>query len=146
MAVSFANQLTPTNLPANTRILEDATLKATGTLPASNTTSNTGVIDLFNATPYPTTETINVKIDYTATTGNASNSNGTLVLMHSADNSTFANIPTLGSSPIVMANTVAAASYTYKLPPGCYRYIKCSANQPNVTNLSASVLTMRLLF
>jgi hypothetical protein len=147
MSVSFSNLTTPTNNPTNERILQDAALKAVGTLPASNTTANTGVIDLQQATPYPTTETINVYVDYTASAnGNASNANGTIILMHSADNSTFTNIATLGTVPVVQAAGVAAANYTFKLPPGCYRYIKARSALSTVDNLSDSVLTLRLLF
>jgi hypothetical protein len=147
MSVSFANQLTPTNYPFNSRILEDALMKATGTLPSAAAPSNTGVIDLQQITPYATTETINVSVDYTASAnGNASNANGTIILMDSADNSTFTNIATLGTVPIVEAATVAAASYTFKLPPGCRRYIKARSAQATADNLADSVLTLKLLF
>lgn len=145
MSVYFSNLTTPTNNPTNERLLQDAALKATGTLPASNTTANTGVIDLQQPDPYPTTETINVYVDYTASAnGNASNANGTIILMHSADNSTFTNIATLGTVPVVQAAGVAAANYTFKLPPGCYRYIKARSALSTVDNLSDSVLTLRL--
>lgn len=147
MSVSFSNQLTPTNQPFNSRILQDATMKATGTLPASGTTSNTGVIDLQVATPYPVTEVINVQVSYGASAnGNASNANGTIILMDSADNSTFANISTLGTVPVVQAAGVVAASYTFKLPPGCRRYIKARSAISTTDNLSDSTLTLQLLF
>lgn len=148
MSVSFSNLTSPDNNPFNDRILEDAGTKATGKLPASNTAvANTGVIDLQQATPYPTTETVNAYVDYTASAnGNASNANGTIILMHSADNSTFANIPTLGTVPIVQAAGVAAANYTFKLPPGCYRYIKARSALSTADNLADSTLTLRLLY
>jgi hypothetical protein len=148
MSVSGFTAIAPTNYPANSRILVDAAKVATGTLPATATTSNTGVIDLQNITPYPTTETINVGVAWTASAnGNASAANGSIVLYDSADNSSFAAISTLGSVPIVSAATIAAGSYTFKLPPGCRRYIMAVSTMAAGTgNVADSVLTLQLLF
>jgi hypothetical protein len=149
MSVSGFSAPTPDAYPFNDRILVDAGKVATGTLPASTSTSNTTVIDLQNITPFPTTETIIVGVAYTASAnGNTSASNGTIVLMDSADNTTFTNIATLGTVPIVLsgASVVAAAAYEYKLPPGCRRYIKASSIKADSANLADSVLTLQLQF
>ena len=148
MSVSGFNAIVPTGYPANTRLFVDALKVATGTLPATATTSNTGVIDLQNITPYPTTETINVGVSWTASAnGNVSAANGSVTLYDSADNSTFAQVVTIGTAPIVAAATIASGSATFKLPPGCRRYIMASSTAPAGTaNLADSVLTLQLLF
>ena len=148
MSVSGLTALTPDNYPANSRILEDASKIATGTLGANTTVSNTGVIDLQTVAPYAVTETINVSVGYSASAnGNASAANGVIYLQDSADNTTFANISTLGTVPIVEAAALVAASYTFKLPPGCRQYIKaCSKTSTGAANYADSVLTLALLF
>lgn len=148
MSVTGFSALTPDNYPVNSRYLVDAAKVATGTLGASTTVSNTGVIDLQNITPYPTTETINVSVGYAASAnGNASAANGVIYLQDSADNTTFANISTLGTVPIVEAAALVAASYTFKLPPGCRRYIKaCSKTSTGAANYADSALTLELVF
>jgi hypothetical protein len=148
MSVSNLSAIVPDNYPANSRILLDASKIGTGTLGASTAVSNTTVIDLYNITPYPTTETINVNVGYAASAnGNVNAANGVIYLQDSADNTTFANIATLGTVPIVEAAALVAADYTFKLPPACRRYIKaCSKTGTGAGNYADSTLTLKLLF
>ena len=153
MSVSFKG-LTPDNYPANTRILQDATMSATIALPATATTANTGNINLQNITPYPTTETINVLVT-TGASANGNSVNGTIVLQDAAANTdgtanttTWANISTLGTVKIVEgASSTVATSNTFKLPPGARQFIRAQAQLvTNTADLSDANLTIKLLF
>ena len=153
MSVNFSGQV-PTNYPFNSRILADANFIRTLALPASATTANTSNLDLQVATPYPTTETINVSVSTTASV-NGNSVNGTIILQHASANSdgtantaTWANIPTLGAVAIVEgASSTAATSYTYKLPPGCLQFIRAQVTLPaNTASLADGTLTLSLLF
>jgi hypothetical protein len=154
MSVSFSNLLTPTNLPTNDRLLQDALVSATVALPATAALANTGNINLQVATPYPTTETINVLVSTTAS-ANGNSVNGTIVLQDAATNSdgtanttTWANIATLGTVKIVEgASATVATSNTFKLPPGCRQFIRAQAQLvANTADLSDSNMTIKLLF
>lgn len=147
MSVSFSNQLTPTNYPANTRILADASLIRTKAMPAAAGTANTPGLDLGVATPFPTTETININVTAGASaTGNSVN--GTIVLQDSADNSAFTNIATLGTTTVVdSGSATTAVDVTYKLPVGCKRYIRAQCIFPaNTSDHSDANVTLTPLF
>ena len=140
--------------PFNSRILQDANYIVTLALPSSATTANTNNINLLVATPYPTTETINVLVATTAS-ANGNSVNGTIVLQHTNVNTdgtensaAWANIPTLGTTAIVEgASSTAAVAATYKLPPGCKQFIRAQVTLPaNTVDLSDATLTCQLLF
>ena len=153
MSVSFSNLLTPTNLPFNDRILQDASLLATIAMPAGSALVSTTNINLTEVVPFPVTETINVLVGYGASAnGNANATNGVVYLQHAeaasgvANASNWLNIPTLGTQPLVAAATIAAATYTFKLPPGCKQFIRASARWGDASNLADANLTVQLLF
>jgi len=156
MSVSFSNQLTPTNYPVNTRILKDATLSETVAMPVAAARANTGDIDLTVATPFPTTETINVYVDIGAAATANDGNDGAVILQHTSANSdatangaAWANIPTIGPSTVtIAANAVAAQNWTYKLPPGCYQFIRATyvPIASCTDTLSDANLTCTLLF
>lgn len=160
MSVSFSNQLTPTNQPYNLRILEDATLSKTAAMPVATAFSNTSHIDLAVATPYPTTETINVLVDIGAVAaGVNTGNNATVVLQHTSANAVagdgtpnavaWTNIPTLGTSTVVAAaNAVAAQNFTYKLPPGCLQFIRAQIRPiaSSTDTWNTGNITLKLLF
>lgn len=153
MSVNFQG-IVPTNYPFNSRIVVDANLVQNVALPASATTANTNAIDLIQATPYPVTETVNVGVNTTASV-NGNSVTGNIYLQHTAansdgtaDNGNWANIPTLGLVTVTEgASTTAATTNTYKLPPGCKRFIRAQVSLPaNTANLSDATLTLELLF
>jgi hypothetical protein len=147
MSVSFTVPFAPNNAPANTRILVDGTMTASVALPAATGTAVTAGLNLQNATPFPTTETINVSLS-TSASANGNSVNGTAWLQDSADNSSFANIVTLGTVNLVNGDSSQAAqSFTFKLPPGCRQYILGKVSYPaNTANLSDASLTLQLCF
>lgn len=152
MSVNFQG-IVPTNYPFNSRIVVDASLVQTVALPASATTANTNAIDLVQATPYPVTETVNVGVNTTASV-NGNSVTGNIYLQHTTANSdgtantgNWVNIPTLGSVSLTEgASSTAATTNTYKLPPGCERFIRAQVSLPsNTANLSDGTLTLELL-
>jgi hypothetical protein len=152
MSVSFTGP-TPTNYPTNSRTVRDATKVVTIALPASATSVNTNAIDLEVATPYPTTEIINARVGVSAAAA-GNNVNVTAVLQHTsantdgtANSAAWTNIPTLGTSTVVVTGAIAAQTFDYKLPPGCLEFIRCQFIGPtNVGNVSTSTGTLELLF
>lgn len=152
MSVSFSS-LTPNNYPTNSRTVRDANWSVNVALPASATSANTNALDLQVATPYPTTEIINVRVSVgAAAVGN--NVNVTAVLQHTeantdgtANTANWVNIPTLGTSSITVTTAIAAQNFDYKLPPGCKEFIRSQFIGPaNVGNLAAATGTLELLF
>lgn len=154
MSVSFTG-LTPDNYPVNSRILQDINKSNTVALPATATTTNTGAIDLQNATPFPTTETIDVYMSSTAS-ANGNSVNGTVSIQQTSANSdgtanaaAWANIPgRAGCMTIVEgASSTAAVTYRDKLPPGCLRFIRARITlATNTADLSDANFTIQLLF
>lgn len=146
MSVSF-NSFTPNAYPVNVRNLVDANFVTNVALPGTATTANTNAFDLQVATPYPTTESIDVYV-VTGASARGNSVNSTIVLQDSADNATFANINTLGTTTIVQgAGSTAAVSNYYKLPRGCRQYVRAQVASPtNTGNIADAVVTVSLLF
>jgi len=153
MSVNFAG-IVPTNYPVNTRLLIDANYVVSVALPATATTANTNALNLLVATPYPTTETINVGVNTTASV-NGNSVTGNAYLQHTSANSdgtpnsaAWVNIPTLGTVPITQgASTTAATTNTFKLPPGCLQFIRAQVSLPaNTVSLADATLTLELIF
>lgn len=144
MSVSFANQLTPTNQPFNDRILQDASMTTSIALASSAGYANTAALDLKVATPFPTTETINVYVVWAAS---ANAGNGYYVIQDSATNSSaaFTNIATLAPQLVTVATTANVA--TFKLPPNTKRYVRVqSKTGANSEDLSDATISATLLF
>lgn len=163
MSVTFSG-LTPNNYPTNDRAILDYNYIVSVALPNAANTVNTNYLDLFAAAgqkvpstyPYPTTETVNVKILTTASTA-ANNKNINIVLQHTGalsngavDSGNYANIPTLGAPiKIVTGNATAhaATTTTTKLPPDCLQFIRAQATgEANGGNASDGTLTLELAF
>jgi hypothetical protein len=159
MSVSFSNQLTPTNAPFNSRILQDASLTVTHALADAAAWANTSHIDLGVAVPFPTTETINVYVSTGATAAGNTGNNGTLILQHTAANLVsadgtpnavaWANITGVGPLNLILTDSATAAqNWTLKLPPGCLQFIRAQ-HRPKASGtdtLSGANFTLQLLF
>src|SRR5882672_3212783 len=78
-------------VPLNQRALLDQNYIVTANFPNAANTVNTSGMDLAQATPYPTTDRIDVNFVCTAGSG-ANNKNVNFALQDSADNITFANV------------------------------------------------------
>lgn len=136
--------------PTTTRNLKDATLAVTAALPNAGNTVNSNGIDLGSTAPYPVTEKFTVKISTTAANGSNSK-NINIRIMDSADNTTFANVATIGN-PVLRVTDNANAGFpagaaTIQLPPGIQRYIRATAlGEANGGDASAGTFSLELLF
>lgn len=148
MSVSF-NGLTPSNLPTNTRAVIDANYLVTRALPATNNTVYSSSIDLgdsISGIPYASTETVNVQVLVPAlTNGQMSTNTITYYVQDSADNSSFSNT-VLTAAYTGAGSGMSAATLTFKLQPGCRRYIRLSVTNSGASDCSASTATLQLAF
>lgn len=136
--------------PNNARALLDQNYIASAALPNAANTVNTSGLDLVQATPYPTTDRIDVQI--VTTGGNGANSkNINFRLMGSTDNSSFTNIATF-ANPLLQTVDNSGAGYNnaniiVKLPPSCPRYIRATAlGEANGGDASNGSFVVQLLF
>lgn len=125
MSVSFSNQLTPNNYPTNQRAIVDNNFVQVVAMNANAAAAtNTNAIDLQQATPYPTTEIVNIQIGMTAVgngNGPANSGNINVVLQVSADNSNWANSNIFATPLLSVAASNGSIAATYaniKLDPG----------------------------
>ena len=159
MSVSFANQLTPTNWPVNTRILEDATKAVTVAMPVAAAWVNPAHIDLTVATPYPTTETINVYLSAGVSAAGNTGNNCAVAIQHTSVNAVagdgtpnavaWTDVPNLGALSWIGNLTASAAqAWTIKLPPACNQFIRCQMRPVAAASdtLSDANIAMKLLF
>lgn len=148
--MSFSNGLTST-LPYNSRQLLDENFIVTANLPNAANTVNSSGLDLRQATPYPTTDRVDVQILCTGTGTGANNKNINFRLQDSADNGNWTNVAVF-ANPILQTvdnnNTFFnATSITFKLAPTSQRYIRAVAlGEANGGNASAGTFTLQLLF
>ena len=156
MSVTFSNLLTPNNYPTNQRAIIDNNFVQIVALNAANTTAtNTNAIDLLQATPYPTTEIVNVQVAIGAVAnglGPLNSKNINAVIQTSADNSTWAN-STVYATPLLVASSTAnglivAVTANIKLFPGEVRYIRAqfAGEAAGGTPNNALLGTLQLLF
>ncbi len=163
MSVNFSG-ITPNNQPYNDRLVLDQNYIVNVALPNAANTVNTNKLDLFaaagaplpNTLPYSTTETINVIILTTQSTG-ANSKNINVVLQHTGqlsngavDTSNWVNIPTLGAPIKVVAGNAAnypASTTKTKLPPGTLQFIRAQATgEANGGDASDGTLALELGF
>lgn len=127
MSYSNSTAGTALNGPNNNRLLLDQNYIVTASLPNAANTVNTSGIDLTVATPYPTTDQVDVNIILTAGVG-ANNKNINCRLQESSDNGNWTNCVGLGN-PILQVidngntNTNAANNF-FKLQPTALRYLR----------------------
>lgn len=131
----------------NSRTLKDAGLSVNIALPNAANQVNSNVIDLVQATPFPMTTKFTAQVATTQSTG-ANSLNINYTIADSADNSSFANVVSLGS--IVVAGNAAnypASTTNFQLPPGTRRYIRATAKgEANGGNAADGTITLTLLF
>jgi hypothetical protein len=129
------------------RAILDNDLIVSVALPNAGNTVNTNGIDLGETRPCLPGEQYQVKISTTAGTA-ANNKNITIVVQDSADNSTFANIATLGSTLINEgSSSYAATTAYYSLPSITRRYVRASASgEADGGNAADGTLTLSLVF
>ena len=128
----------------------DASLTITNAFPAQNTTAaSTGSIDLGIVSPNLAGTDSDVVLTLPATT-TATGQTFTFTIQDSADNVTFAAtgpIARLAAAVITGAsNATAAATFTWRLPPGIKQYIKVSVTASATTgNQTALNYTLNVL-
>lgn len=149
--MSFTNTTNiPLNTPVNARQLIDGIYVVAASLPNAANTVNTSGLDLLQATPYPTTDRVDVNIVITPGLGN-NNKNINYVLQDSADNGNWTNVKFL-AAPLfqVTDNTntnVNSANVVVKLMPGGQRYIRLqgtgeASGNPGTNGLATLQLLM----
>lgn len=111
------------------RRLADANLTKTKVLPAAAGANAGNSIDLGQTTLGPLADDLEVLVEIEATPDLVDDKTITLTLKDSADDSTFAAIPSLATLVQTGASSAgaAAASRRYKLPPTTRRYIRLEA-------------------
>lgn len=110
------------------RRLDVAQVK-TQALPAAAASNNTASIDFGQTILGPLAGDLEVLVEIEATPALVDAKTITLTLKDSADNSTFAAIPTLAAVVQTGASSAGAAanSVRFKLPPSCRRYLRLDA-------------------
>lgn len=116
-----------------TRRLQDANLVKTKALPAANAANASDSIDLGQTTLGPAADDIEVEISIPATPALVDAKTITLTLKDSADNSSFAAIPSIATLVQTGAGGAgaAAASRRFKLPPSTRQYLRLDAAVEN---------------
>lgn len=136
--------------------LRDAALKASDALPAAAGTVNGTAIDLGNTLTDRGARLEKDELLLSAPALTVTQLPNTTTMTYALQSSTLANFASntsLVGSAIVQTgnNAAAAASYRFKLPTNCARYVRAvavSANVGNATvgNCAASNMTLELLF
>lgn len=148
--MSFTNGLTGT-LPQNQRQLLDQNFIVTAAMPNAANTVNTSGLDLVQATPYPTTDRVDVQILCNGLGVGANNKNVNFRLQDSADNGNWTNVA-IFANPILQTvdnnNTFFnPVNVIFKLGPASQRYIRAVAlGEANGGNASAGTFSLQLLF
>lgn len=111
------------------RRLADANLTKTKVLPAANAANASASIDLGSTVLGPAADNIEVLISIPATPSLADTKSITLTLKESADDSTFAAIPGVGTLVVTGSGGAgaAAASRSLRLPSTTRRYLRLDA-------------------
>ncbi len=158
MSVNFAG-IVPNNAPVNSRNIIDGNYIVSIALPNAANTVNTNALNLLVATPFPTTETINVRLLTTLATG-ANSKNINCVIQHTAantdgtaDNGNWTNIVQFAAPFTVIAGNATkypaftSANGVVKLPPNTKQYIRAQATgEANGGDASDGTATLELLF
>ena len=132
------------------RARQDAETLVSATLPNAANTVNSNGIDLGATTPFPVTESIQVKIAVGVATG-ANNKNINIRLMDSADNSTFANVAVF-ANPVLRSVDAdggghSASNVIIALPTTIKRYIRATAlGETNGGDSSDGTFSISLLY
>lgn len=150
--MSYSNSTVGTalNSPNNNRLLLDYNYIVTASLPNAANTVYTSGLDLTQATPYPTTDMIDMNVIMAAGVG-ANNKNINCFLQESSDNGNWTNCKYL-AAPLFQVldngNTnTNAANVFVKLQPVALRYLRLGqtgeANGGAGTN---GLATLQLVF
>lgn len=149
---------TATNVPVNTRRLQDINYIANITAPIAANVANTNALNLIQATPYPVTEKVICQVSMTASSATANSKNINVWLQHtgqltngSIDTTNYANIPQF-AIPLLRvtdngAGTTPAGNTQVLLPPNVKQYVRAQAQgEANGGNAADATVTLTLLF
>ena len=132
------------------RTRTDALTTVSATLPNAANTVNSNGIDLGATTPFPTTESVQVKLSIGAATG-ANNKNINIRVMDSADNTTFANVAVI-ANPVLRSVDAdgsghSASNVIISLPTTIKRYVRATAlGESNGGDSSDGTFAITLLY
>ena len=145
MALTLSNAA-----PVNTRAMLDATYVVVTNIPGAGNQANSNAMDLIQATPYPTTEYVQLQV-LSAGGNGANNKNCNYTLQDSADNVTFANVALVGN-PLLRVTDQNGSNYntvsaSILLPPSIRRYVRAQANaEANSGTGAGGTFTLQLAF
>jgi hypothetical protein len=129
------------NNPTNTRLLTDTEYLASCSLQTSLSTSG---FDFIQASPYPTTEQVIVRMNTSTITSTlVGGVTGSFRLQDSANNSSYSNISELAGYTL-KGTSLTATSQDVLLPPSVRRYIRSTATftdsgSNSTTNYTGSI-------
>ena len=106
--------------------IRDTNLVKTKALPAAAATNYSDPLDLLDSAPGIKMRNAQIEVALPATPSLVDAKTVTLTLQDSADNSSFTDIPTLGSIVVTGASGAGAAAVTrlFKLPETIRRYVR----------------------
>jgi hypothetical protein len=110
-------------------MISDVNFRKTKALPAAAATAYSDSLDLGAVTPGPVGSSLLMRISVPALPALVEDKTVTLNLQHSADDSTFVNVPTTGNMVVTggSGNGADAVAFDFYLPPNVLRYIRASA-------------------
>ena len=136
--------------PTNKRLLLDQNFITTITAPNAANQVNGAGFDLTQATPYPTTDRIDVNIVVPAGVTGANNKNINIWLQDSADNGNWTNTAYLANPLFLVTDNgntnVNVANVFVKLQPGGQRYIRMVAKGEANGSPGTGTITFQLVF
>jgi hypothetical protein len=132
----------------STRTIKDALLAKAVALPAADANASTAGIDLGQVTAFPINEEINFAVEIPATTALVATKTVTVKVQDSADNSTFADVVSLGSQVVTGkgGNGSDAVSLNWKLPGITRKYVRANvAVEDGGGDVTGTSATARIL-
>jgi hypothetical protein len=130
------------------RLIRDALLVVTRTLPAANANNDSTSIDLGDVTPALHGQNHELSLEMPALPNLANGTTATVTVTDSADNSSFAAVPAVATLVLTGAGGTGSAATTrvVRLPSTVRRYIRVNVAVANSGgDNTASTFTFRIL-
>jgi hypothetical protein len=109
-------------------MIKDINFLKSKALPAAAATAYTDSLNLGSVIPGPIGSPLLIRISVPATPSLVDTKTITFNLQHSADDSTFVNVPTTGNMVVTAGGSGGAKKeFDFYLPPGIKQYIRASA-------------------
>ena len=129
----MASVLNPSAGPFNGRILNDSAYSITASVVTS--LPGSASFNFVQASPFPTIE----KATLSLTLSPSGTNTASLTLQHSADNTTFANIPQFAAPLVKTGASTLSSSVVVILPPDVKQYLRVSGSGATADSYQAQV-------